>query len=223
MNPFEEQTYNATSFDYFKKEGRKGTTTNFKKVIKDAFDYLYSEENENKSRINKRQIKMYREINTHTFFNLYSNDKHNSDSVLENKNAPIDQVLVNYLNNVAEVTNPEYFTKTLIFIVLFREHLNQFNQDLVKCNEEYTTFVDAEEMLTSCNLFINDFLDPKSQDYQYSKYDAIEYIMNIASWLYKNGFTCTQLSEHKQNCKKKELKTFSDYSHFHRIKGAEEA
>lgn len=169
-------------------------------------------------------MKKYTTVLHHPFLRLFSQDSHDTSKIIKDTNTPIDKVLINYLNIISALTNPQYFTRLIVFVTLYREHVNSFNEDIVEDKKEYTTFIGPEEFPVSCNLFINDFMDPNSNDYDFSKEEAIDLALNIISWLYNNKFTCTQLSiiDQTRNKDNLQLKKYTDYQHFHNYKDDDE-
>ena len=91
--------------------------------------------------------------------------------------------------------NEKYYVKLIIFVTLFREHVNIALQDKVPNDKEFTQMVEAEDVPESSNEFITDFLFPNDEDYGFemSKEEAIDLTRNLCNWMYLNNFTCSKL------------------------------
>ena len=97
--------------------------------------------------------------------------------------------------------NNTYYIKLIIFITLFREHVNIFNKRKLSENingmeKEYTEVTNAEDVPDSSNEFITEFLDPdvRNNDFGFSKEESIDLTQNLCYWMYENNFTCSKLS-----------------------------
>ena len=196
---FERLKYNPCNFSYFQKDNRKGETTEFKKVILDAFNFLYNiKDDTSKNERNKlRKMKEYNNISEHPLFNKFLNNPHNKDEKIdENENKITDDVFIDYLNKVSSYCNPDFFEKILIFVALFREHVNQAYKDKVSTGLEYTAEEKAEDVPDTSNEFILDFIDPdeNNNDFGFNKDECIDLIQNLCHWMYENNFTCSKLS-----------------------------
>lgn len=67
-----------------------------------------------------------------------------------------------YLNEMSKFCNPNYFTKLIKFITLFREHVNIFNSNKTNENnndnqKDFNEINDSEDVQNSCNEFITEF------------------------------------------------------------------
>lgn len=92
-------------------------------------------------------------------------------------------------------TNPEYFTKLIIFVTLFREYVNIVKKGQVQKDEEFTAITNAEDVPDISNEFINEFLEPeKGGPFGFDKEESIDLTQNICHWMYENNFTCSKLS-----------------------------
>ena len=91
--------------------------------------------------------------------------------------------------------NEKYYEKLIIFVTLFREHINIINQDKVEKDKEFSQIKEAEDVPESSNEFITDFLFPDDQDFDFglSKDEAIDLTRNLCNWMYTNNFTCSKL------------------------------
>jgi hypothetical protein len=191
--------FNPCNFNYFQKENRKGETNEFKKVILDAFNFLYNikDDYEKSERNKKRKMKEYNNINEHPLFNKFLNDPHNkNEKIDENENKITDDVFIDYLNKVSAYCNEDFFEKILIFVVLFREYVNQVYSNKVENGIEFTTQEKAEDVPDTSNEFILDFIDPdeNNNDFGFSKDECIDLIQNLCHWMYEHNFTCSKLS-----------------------------
>ena len=191
--------FNPCNFNYFQKENRKGETNEFRKVILDAFNFLYNiKDNYEKSERNKkRKMKEYNNISEHPLFNKFLNDPHNkNEKIDENENKITDDVFIDYLNKVSAYCNEDFFEKILIFVVLFREYVNQVYSNKVENGTEFTTQEKAEDVPDTSNEFILDFIDPdeNNNDFGFSKDECIDLIQNLCHWMYEHNFTCSKLS-----------------------------
>ena len=143
-------------------------------------------------------MKFYTSIEQHPFLNKFKNDEHDINKILQGENEYTDNVLINYLNKMTQFCNPTYFTKLIIFVTLFREHINIINQDKIEKEngKEFTQIKEAEDVPESSNEFITDFLDPetKEEDFGFSKEESIDLTQNLCYWMYDNNFTSSKLS-----------------------------
>ena len=195
----EKNRYDPLTTNYFEKEDRKGITKieNIKECTQKAFNYLYGNESseEIKQKIKERKMKEYIKIEDHPFLGKFINDDHDINKNIENEKIPTDFVLINYLNKMSNYCNEKYYVKLIIFVTLFREHINIALQDKVPNDKEFTQMVEAEDVPESSNEFITDFLFPNDEDYGFemSKEEAIDLTRNLCNWMYLNNFTCSKL------------------------------
>jgi hypothetical protein len=199
--------YNPLDASYFLKENRKGTTNydDFEKSIKDAFNELYSHENNDRNK--SKEMKIYSNIEEHPFLGKFLLDKHDVNIKIDDEKEVSDIVFMDYLNKMSLHVNPIYFTKLIVFVTLFREYvniiefkkknkdLNNDNNDLFK-NEsiEYTSTNSAEDVPDLSNEFINDFLDTDKNLFGFNKEDSIDLTQNFCHWMYENNFTSSKLT-----------------------------
>ena len=198
--------YNPLDASYFLKENRKGTTNydDFEKSIKDAFNELYSHENNDRNK--SKEMKIYSNIEEHPFLGKFLLDKHDVNIKIDDEKEISDKVFMDYLNKMSLHVNPIYFTKLIIFVTLFREfvNINEFkkkNKDLNNeidlnnnDNTEYTSVNSAEDVPDLSNEFINDFLDTDKNLFGFNKEDSIDLTQNFCHWMYENNFTSSKLS-----------------------------
>ena len=193
----EKNKFNPTNISYFSKEGRTGKTeiNEIENCINTAFNELYSEEYKNRNE--QRLMKSYSSIEQHPFLNKYKNDDHGINKKEDEDYT--DKVFIYYLNKMSEFCNPNYFTKLIKFVTLFREHVNLIMADhniINENNQEYTEINKAEDVPDCSNEFITEFLDPdsKNQDFGFSKNESIDLTQNLCFWMYDNNFTSSKLS-----------------------------
>ena len=198
--------YNPLDASYFLKENRKGTTNydDFEKSIKDAFNELYSHENNDRNK--SKEMKIYSNIEEHPFLGKFLLDKHDVNIKIDDEKEVSDKVFMDYLNKMSLHVNPIYFTKLIIFVTLFREfvNINEFkkkNKDLNNeidlnnnDNTEYTSVNSAEDVPDLSNEFINDFLDTDKILFGFNKEDSIDLTQNFCHWMYENNFTSSKLT-----------------------------
>ena len=198
--------YNPLDASYFLKENRKGTTNydDFEKSIKDAFNELYSHENNDRNK--SKEMKIYSNIEEHPFLGKFLLDKHDVNIKIDDEKEVSDKVFMDYLNKMSLHVNPNYFTKLIIFVTLFREfvNINEFkkkNKDLNNeidlnnnDNTEYTSVNSAEDVPDLSNEFINDFLDTDKILFGFNKEDSIDLTQNFCHWMYENNFTSSKLT-----------------------------
>ncbi len=195
----EKNKYDPSTNNYFEREDRKGITKieDIKECTQKAFNYLYGNESSEdiKQKIKERKMKEYIKIEDHPFLGKFINDDHDINKNIENEKIPTDFVLINYLNKMSNYCNEKYYVKLIIFVTLFREHVNIALQDKVPNDKEFTQMVEAEDVPESSNEFITDFLFPNDEDYGFemSKEEAIDLTRNLCNWMYLNNFTCSKL------------------------------
>jgi hypothetical protein len=195
----EKNNYNPTNNTYFMKEERTGKTsseTEINECIDKAFKDLYDPEQ--RGRIDSRGIKFYGSIEEHPFLNKFKMDNHDINKTGD-EHQIADSVFIEYLNKMSAFCNPNYFTKLIIFVTLFREHSNQINVSKLKEDEQnkvYTEIKDAEDVPDSSNEFITDFINPeeKNNDLGFNKEECIDLTQNLCYWMYENNYTCSKLS-----------------------------
>ena len=156
---------------YFQKEDRTGNTKieNINECAINAFKYLYQNESEEniKQKIKDRKIKEYSKIEDHPFLGRFVKDEHDINLNIEDEKTITDLVLINYLNKMSVFCNDKYYEKLIIFVTLFREHINLVNQDKVEKDKEFSSIKEAEDVPESSNEFITDFLYPEDQENEF--------------------------------------------------------
>ena len=195
----EKNSYNPINSSYFNKEERTGKTsieTEINGCIDSAFKELYDPEQ--RSRIESRGIKFYCSIEEHPFLYKFKNDSHDINKTGD-EHQIADLVFIEYLNKMSACCNPNYYTKLIKFVTLFREHSNFINASKLKEDEQnkiYTEIKDAEDVPDSSNEFITDFINPeeKNNDLGFNKEECIDLTQNLCYWMYENNYTCSKLS-----------------------------
>ena len=191
----EKNKYDPLTIAYFQKEERRGNT-NIEKInecARNTFKYLY--ENEVKQKLRDRKMKEYSKIEEHPFLGKFINDAHDVKQHIEDERIATDFVLINYLNKMSIYCNEKYYEKLILFVTLFREHINIINQDKVEKGQEFCQIKDAEDVPEFSNEFITDFLFPDDQEFDLglSKDEVIDLTRNLCNWMYLNNFTCSKL------------------------------
>jgi hypothetical protein len=196
----EKKKYDPLTTAYFLKEERTGITKyeNIKECAINAFKFLYSNESTEvniKEKIKERKMKEYLKIEEHPFLGRFLKDKHDINMNYEDEKIPTDLVLINYLNKMSVHCNEKYYEKLIVFVTLFREHINIINKDKVKNSKEFSEVIDAEDVPESSNEFITDFLYPDEQEKEFNicKEESIDLTINLCNWMYMNNFTCSKL------------------------------
>lgn len=185
--------YNPLDASYFLKENRKGNTTDFDDSIKEAFNILYKNTPEIIDRNRSKDMKMYSTIEEHPFLSKFLRDPHEVNVKIEDENEPSDVVFIDYLNKMSLHVNPKYFSRLIVFVTLFREYVNITKRDTVR-DKEFTEVTGAEDVPDLSNEFINDFIDPEKNTFDFSKEESIDLTQNLCHWMYENNFTCSKLS-----------------------------
>ena len=196
----EKNRYDPMTLAYFQKEERTGITKieNINACAINAFKYLYQNENlecNMDKKIKDRKMKEYSKVEDHPFLGLFLKDPHNTNIIIGDEKASTDFVLINYLNKMSLYCNEKYYEKLIIFVTLFREHINLVNQDKVEKDQEFTQITEAEDVPESSNEFITDFLFPEDEEHEFGldKEEAIDLTRNLCNWMYINNFTCSKL------------------------------
>jgi len=137
------------------------------------------------------------------FMKSYSNEsEHPILNYLLNKktlnNKICDDIICQYLDYIAPITNQDYFIFATKFIILFRECVNEIQKgkDAKYSENEYTTVENAEIFPEQCNEFFSNFLE-RNNFFDFSEEDRtelIEIIQNFCYWLFLNSYTKSKLS-----------------------------
>ena len=190
--PIEDQIYfDSKSIQYFSKSDRVGTVKNFEylKCIIDAFEKLYGEKNKNSEKIFDILELKYNNINCHSFFEKFLNDPHDKYKIIVNINEKIDNIFINYLNRISLYCNPEYYTKVISFIILFRDFVDK---KTIKKGKK----IKVENIPYFSNDFIDSFFNDEIIDnfIELTSNEAVELMINFCQWLFDNNYTSAKLS-----------------------------
>ena len=185
----EKNLYDPQTTNYFLEETRKGQTSinDINKCAKNAYSFIYEK---HKDEVIIRKMKEYKDISEHTFLGNFINDNHNTEEEFEDEKTPTDKVLMNYLNKMSVYCNENYYEKLIVFVALFREHINIINKQ-----DNFTVVTEAEDVPEKSNEFITDFLFPEEQkeSFEIDKEEAINLTRNLCNWMYTHNFTCSKL------------------------------
>ncbi len=143
------------------------------------------------------KITPYNSTTPHPFFykieDIFQNPR------TPDENSKCDEVFSFYIYKVSKLARPEFFTKVLKFITLFRECLNQINKDKCKSKSdeityEYSEIFNAEDAPDISNEFVTEYLGAESMIFDFSREEAIDITQNFCQWMYDNNYTCSKLS-----------------------------
>ena len=138
------------------------------------------------------------------------------EEIDENAAKNCDEIFVEYLSEVAGVTNPEYFASVVKFTILYRECLNEYgwlkmmeakegveeekNEGATKkvevLRKEYCTINNCEFVPELANELVLVFLPGHTCGL--STIECINLVVNFCEWLLNNGYTCTKVSTVKK-------------------------
>jgi hypothetical protein len=104
-----------------------------------------------------------------------------------------DETFCNYLQEVAQKTNKDYFHFIFKFLILFRECINKLRRNAEKPEHEFTQVQTAETVPDTCNDFIIEFMDPNDY-YGLDTNELIDAIQHLCFWLYFNNYTTSRLT-----------------------------
>ena len=144
-------------------------------------------------------LKQYNEVEDHPLLrhirSYISGGQNGTGNVNDVKNC--DQIKFEYLKDVAQKTNDDYFVFVFKFVLLFRECINKFKKLDGNIDKEYCEVQGAEAAPDLCNEFITDFME--SNDYfgmnsDDNKTEFIEVIQHYCHWLFDNGYTSSRLT-----------------------------
>lgn len=187
--------FESNKFDtFFNNENRqKGSNEiNIDNVIKNVFDFIYSEENKKKF---VSQPKDYNDISI--LKNLKENVENNTTK--EKKDKTCDEVFYEYLHFFKEKTNEEFYTLMIKFILLFRECFNNNKNKGKEADqkENSAAVLTPEGLPELCNEFYSEFMEPNNffgLSSESDKSETIELIQHFCIWLFKNDYTKSKLS-----------------------------
>ena len=185
----EKNKYNPVNITFFAKEERTGKTSynEINSCIDDVFIELYVED--------EIALKKYNSLGEHPFLNKFKNDNHDIYKNAINMHETTDKVFIDYLNKMSAFCNKNYFVKLIKFLTLFRECINNINDNNdLEGNKEYTEINDAEKIPYFSNKFLN-FLFPEGieKNFEFTKEESIDLIQNICYWMYDNNFTSSYI------------------------------
>ena len=188
-NIIEKNKYNPVNITFFAKEERTGKTSynEINSCIDDVFIELYVED--------EIALKKYNSLEEHPFLNKFKNDNHDIYKNAINMHETTDKVFIDYLNKMSAFCNKKYFVKLIKFLTLFREYINNINDNNdLEGNKEYTEINDAEKIPYFSNKFLN-FLFPEGieKNFEFTKEESIDLIQNICYWMYDNNFTSSYI------------------------------
>ncbi len=192
QNNQEKIKYNPLDASFFLKEERTGNVQNeddFKFSINLAFNSLYNDDK--KDIIKLKKMNFYSNVISHPFLKMFLSDNHDVNIKIEDEEIAIDYVFIDYLNKMSLHCNKEYYAKLIMFILLYREFINLKKIDK---NKNYSNNHNAEDVPELSNDFINDFLEPENNYFDFDKEESINLTQNLCHWMYENNFTSSKLS-----------------------------
>jgi hypothetical protein len=187
--------FESNKFDtFFNNENRqKGSNEiNIENVIKNVFDFIYSEDNKKKFAL---QPKDFNDISI--LKNLKENVENNTTK--EKKDKTCDEVFYEYLHYFKDKTNEEFYTLMIKFILLFRECFNNNKNKGKEADqkENSAAVLTPEGLPELCNEFYSEFMEPNNffgLNSETEKSETIELIQHFCIWLFKNDYTKSKLS-----------------------------
>ena len=193
--------YNPLNSSFFLEKNRTGYTdpNNINNCIINAFNNLYNNNKENIKKLENKGLIFYNNINSHPFLGKYFINAHDINKFIENENEIIDTILMDYLNKMSTHCSEKYFEKLIIFVTLFREHVNiiRKNDNRDNLNKiQYTQNHSAENIPDTSNEFIIEFMFPENieENFGFYKDEVIALTQNLCYWMYENNFTSTKLT-----------------------------
>lgn len=175
--------YDPKTMQYFLKSGRIGTVKNseYSECINDAFEKLSKVEKNAKKIFEILGLK-YSNINSHPFLGQFLNDSHDKYKIIMNLDEKMDIIFMNYLNRISLYCKPNYYSKVICFISLFRDFV--YKKDDKNKVDDIPYF---------CNEFISSFFNDENF-IELSANEAVELMINFCQWLYDNSYTAAKLS-----------------------------
>ena len=137
------------------------------------------------------------EIEKNSRTSILGNEGNEEQEIINKPN--IDSIFFLYLKELSNLTNKEYFKFILKFIVLFRECINQFRDNLVNRNhisgnkKKYTEIYCGETIPDICNHFCVDFME-QHKNFGIEILELVEIVQHFCYWLYVNKYTLSQLT-----------------------------
>ena len=191
----ETNIYNPYTKEFFMDESLTGKIdkSEFSNIIQKAFDNLYTTQS-NSIKIKNNNMKIYKNLNDHSFFKKFLEDKHDQYKTIINQDEIIDIVFMNYLNKISSLCNEKFYIKLISLIILFRDFINKSNEKNIE--DDYTENNEAEEVPNFTNSFIEKFFSEKeSENFLGLNYKDVEGILlNLCQWLYDHNYTSYRLS-----------------------------
>ena len=128
---------------------------------------------------------------------ILGNEGNQEQEIIDKPN--LDSIFFLYLKETSKLTNKTYFSFILKFIVIFRECINQFRNNLVKSNHiignknKYTEIYCAETIPDICNDFCVDFME-QHNNFGLKISELVEIVQHFCYWLFINKYTLSQLT-----------------------------
>ena len=128
---------------------------------------------------------------------ILGNEGNEEQEIINKPN--IDSIFFLYLKELSNLTNKDYFWFILKFIILFRECINQFRDNLINKNHisekknKYTQIYCAETIPDICNDFCVDFME-QHKNFGIDILELVEIVQHFCYWLYVNKYTLSQLT-----------------------------
>jgi hypothetical protein len=129
-------------------------------------------------------------VKEHPFYQLFSSKfKLQSNPPLTD----LDNVFIQYLQDVKDKTNSEYYTFIFQFLIIFREFINKIKKDEITEGNDYTQINNAELIPDFCNDFVIDFMEPEDY-FNLDATELIEILQHLCYWLYEHSYTTSRLT-----------------------------
>ena len=193
--PKDENFFETAKYESFfllpKRMGGNGAEINIKKVVENAFQFIYK---------GKYKDKLFSKPEKYEDNYILNNLVKNAQLPLKLKNEKCcDEVFYEYLYNFKDKTNEKYFTLLLEFILLFRECYDVSKNKTIKeeNKRQVTNISSPEELPDLCNEFYGEFLDENNFfgiDNQDDINEIVDIIQHFCLWLFKNNYTKSKLA-----------------------------
>ena len=171
------QDEDATTFSYFEILERTGETKDICKIFCQIFDEF-----------KETLLKNYNSAKNYPLWNCLQDEA----IIRDKKNC--DDIFAEYLRQVANYTNSEYFATVMKFVVLYRECINKYGWIKFKAQEktlEYSIENDAEYIPELANELVLSYLS--EYDCTFPVMERINLTINFCEWLILNGYTCIKI------------------------------
>ena len=123
----------------------------------------------------------------------------------------VDEIFALYLFKISQKVNENFYKIVLMYVILFRECLNEIgwqkkiesegikteeDEELKKKMEtqQFCLTNNAEHAPEICNEFVTVYMEHKRNQFDISKPDQIDLTINLCHWLFENQFTCSKLT-----------------------------